>query len=114
MKEIGVQEVGENIDGTQVIVGKDFGIKGGDLVSYAEWGKCWAVKKWGSERGVSWAQCSSLYVYTVFTSDHAIVIKLMIVFWKKKWVNSDVTIILVSAQSDHYKRRLLYIYIVYN
>ena len=31
-----------DIGGTQVIVGKDYGIKGGDLVSYAEWGKCGA------------------------------------------------------------------------
>ena len=46
MKEIGVyrrQEVGEGIDGTQVSVGKDFGIRGRDLVSYAEWGKCGTV-----------------------------------------------------------------------
>jgi len=31
--------VGEDIGGTQVSVGKDFGIKGEDLLSYAEWGK---------------------------------------------------------------------------
>ena len=42
MEEIG--EVGEDIGGTQVIAGKDFGIRGGDLVSYAEWGKCGEVK----------------------------------------------------------------------
>ena len=37
-------EVEENIGGTKVIVGKDYGIRGGDLVSYVEWGKCGAVK----------------------------------------------------------------------
>ena len=47
MEEIGVQEVGEDIGGTQVIVGKDYGIRRGDLVSYAEWGKCGAVKNVG-------------------------------------------------------------------
>ena len=45
MEEIGVQEVGEDISGTQVIVGKDYGIRGGDLVSYAEWGKYGAVRE---------------------------------------------------------------------
>jgi len=50
-EEIDVQEVGEDIGGTQIIVGKDYGIRGGNLVSYAEWGKMW-----GCERGVSWAQ----------------------------------------------------------
>ena len=55
MEEIGVQEVGEDIGGTQVIIGKDYGMRGEDLVSYVEWGKCGAVKNvWGSERGVSW------------------------------------------------------------
>ena len=44
MEEIGVQEVEEDIGGTHVIVGKDYGIRGGDLVSYAEWGKFEAVK----------------------------------------------------------------------
>jgi len=33
--------------GTQVIVGKDYGMRGGDLVSYAEWDKCGAVKNEG-------------------------------------------------------------------
>ena len=47
MEEIGVQEVGKDIDGTQVIVGKDFGMRGGDLVSYVEWAKCGAVKNVG-------------------------------------------------------------------
>ena len=37
MEEIGVQDVGKDIGGTQVIVGKDYGIREGDLVSYAEW-----------------------------------------------------------------------------
>ena len=36
MEEIGVQEVGEDIGGTQVIFGKDYGIRGGDLVNYAK------------------------------------------------------------------------------
>jgi len=36
MEEIGVQEVEEDIDGTQVLVGKDYGIRGGDLVNYAK------------------------------------------------------------------------------
>ena len=47
MKEIGVQDVGEDIAGTQVIVGKDYGIRGGYLVSYAEWGseKCGGVRE---------------------------------------------------------------------
>ena len=53
MEEIGVQEVREDIGGTQVTVGKDYGTRGGDLVSYAERGKCVAVKNVGErERGV--------------------------------------------------------------
>jgi len=51
-------EVSKDMSGTQLIVGKDFGIRRGDLVSYAEWGKCGKVKMWGSERGVSWSQWS--------------------------------------------------------
>ena len=47
MEGIGVWEVGEDIGGTQVIVGKDYGIRGGHLVSYAEWGKCETVKNVG-------------------------------------------------------------------
>ena len=35
MEEIGVLEAGEDIGGTQFIVGKDFGIRKEDLVSYA-------------------------------------------------------------------------------
>ena len=42
MEDIGIQEVGEDI-----IVGKDYGIRGGDMVSYAEWGKYGAVKNVG-------------------------------------------------------------------
>jgi len=48
--------VGEDIGGTQVIVCKDFDIKGGDLLSYADWDKCGQLKMSGSERGVYWAQ----------------------------------------------------------
>ena len=47
MEEIGVQEVGKDICGAQVSVGKDFGIRGGDLMSYAEWDKCGPVKNVG-------------------------------------------------------------------
>jgi len=47
MEEIGVWEVGEDIGGKQIIVGKDYGIRGGDLVSYAKWGKCGTVKNVG-------------------------------------------------------------------
>jgi len=47
MEEIGVLEVGQGISGTQVIVGKDFGMRRRDLVSYAEWGKCGPVKNVG-------------------------------------------------------------------
>jgi len=36
MEEIYVLGVGEDIGGTQVILGKDLGIRRGDLVSYAE------------------------------------------------------------------------------
>ena len=43
MEEIGVKEVREDIGGTQVSIDNDFGIRGGDLVSYVEWGKCGAV-----------------------------------------------------------------------
>jgi len=43
MEENGIFEVGEDISGTQAIVGKDFGIRRGDLVSYVAWGKCGAV-----------------------------------------------------------------------
>ena len=32
MEEIGIQEVGENIGGTKVNVGQDFGIRGGCLL----------------------------------------------------------------------------------
>jgi len=44
MEEIGV---GEDISGTQAIVGKDFGIRREDLMSYAEWGKCRSVENVG-------------------------------------------------------------------
>jgi len=47
MEEIGVLEAGEDIGGTQFIVGKDFGIRKEDLVSYAEWDKCGAVENVG-------------------------------------------------------------------
>ena len=50
MEEIGVQEVGEDIGSTHAIVGKDFGVREADLVSYAEWGKCGAVKNDGGVR----------------------------------------------------------------
>jgi len=46
-------KVGKDISGTQFIVGKDFGMRRGDLVSYARWGKCRAVENVeGGERGV--------------------------------------------------------------
>jgi len=58
MEKIGLLEVGEDISGTLVTIGKNFGIRGGDLVSYVGWGKSGAVENVGSERGVSWAQWS--------------------------------------------------------
>ena len=45
MEEIAIQEVGQDIGGTKIIVGKDYGMRGGDLVSYE--GKCGAVKNVG-------------------------------------------------------------------